>query len=311
VQIERALELDRSNVTIHSSTLSILSLCAATMSRSPARNALKMQPDNPVALNGFYMALAAQGMDKEALSAVKDYLGYTGFPVSIHSGPGFTEAGFRGADEACANVLAERARQNWRSRPMSPVCTSTLTIGIAPWSGSSELMRRVIRTCPISGFQYMTPCAPTRASSPPASHEITLTPFRRGLTTSGPRQRRRRASLRADIGSDFVRAPVDGVQCQLRECRRHRCAVKASPAPLCRRRWQKSRVFGTDDVGQQHTAMGAARQCDGTEMEVLCQRRELFARVAVRAEHFGDDRELLVIQFQHVGQLERGFDKFR
>jgi TolB-like protein/Tfp pilus assembly protein PilF len=117
--IDRALKLDPFNVTIHSFyALDLVFARRYDDAIAESRNTLKMQPDNGVALGALYMALAAKGMEKEALDAIRQ----TWPSPDVHAAMdrGFAESGFRGAMRRGADVLADAARRN-ETLPIEPV----------------------------------------------------------------------------------------------------------------------------------------------------------------------------------------------
>jgi tetratricopeptide (TPR) repeat protein len=110
-QIDRALSLDPLNVTIHAfRAIDLLFAHRFDEAATQFRKTLAMEPGNPVALTNLYAALAAKGLYKEALAAIRDYLTLCyGVP---DPGPrlerAFAEGGFRAAAKEAAEVLAAR-----------------------------------------------------------------------------------------------------------------------------------------------------------------------------------------------------------
>jgi len=112
--IQRALDLDPFNVTIHSFYVQDL-VFARRFDEAivEARKTLQMQPDNGVALSGQLYAYATKGMGKEAFAALKD--GYRSYQLpGLESAfdRGFAEAGLAGAAKRGAEILAVAAREN-------------------------------------------------------------------------------------------------------------------------------------------------------------------------------------------------------
>jgi hypothetical protein len=111
-QIDRALSLDPFNVTIHAFRAIVLRFARRfDEAAKEARKALAMEPGNAVALPNLHLALAAKGLHKEALAAIRDYLALVyGVP---DPGPrldrGFVEGGFGAAAKQAAELLAPRA----------------------------------------------------------------------------------------------------------------------------------------------------------------------------------------------------------
>jgi tetratricopeptide (TPR) repeat protein len=113
-QVDRALGLDPFNVTIHSfRAFDLLFARRFDEAVAEARKALAMEPANPVALGGLYQALAAKGMEREALAAIKDYClrVYGMRDVGSLLDRGFAEGGFAGATRRGGDALAVRAAQ--------------------------------------------------------------------------------------------------------------------------------------------------------------------------------------------------------
>jgi TolB-like protein/Tfp pilus assembly protein PilF len=110
-QIDRALSLDPLNVSIHS--LRSVDLRFARRfdeAATEARKALAMEPGNALALTGLYMALAANGLHKEALVEIKDCLTVSyGVPdAGARLDRAFAGGGFRAAAREAAEALATR-----------------------------------------------------------------------------------------------------------------------------------------------------------------------------------------------------------
>jgi tetratricopeptide (TPR) repeat protein len=112
-QVDRALGLDPFNVTIHTlRAVDLLFVRRFDEAAAEARKALAMVPGNPGALQGLYVALAAKGMEREGLAAIKDFLEVFGVrDVDSLLDRGLAEGGFAGATRRGADALALRAAQ--------------------------------------------------------------------------------------------------------------------------------------------------------------------------------------------------------
>ena len=113
-QIERALKLDPFNVTIQS--FDVVDLVFARRYDEAivqGRKTLAMQPDNPIALFGLYHANAANGMLKDNLAILKDYLkaAYPVPDIGAVMDRGLVEAGFPGAMRRAADTLVALSKK--------------------------------------------------------------------------------------------------------------------------------------------------------------------------------------------------------
>jgi len=114
VQVDRAVSLDPFNVMIHTfRAVDLLFVRRFDEAAAGFRKALAMEPGSPAAIQGLAWALAAKGMEREALAGIKDYcrIVYGMRDVDSLLDRGFAEGGFAGATRRGADALALRAAQ--------------------------------------------------------------------------------------------------------------------------------------------------------------------------------------------------------
>jgi TolB-like protein len=110
-QIDRAVSLDPYDVMIRSfRAFDLVFARRFDEAIAEARKALAMQPGHPLALWGLFDAQVGKGMNREAISTMKEYLPIYGVAdAGAVMEKGFAEGGFKGAMRRAGDALGQRA----------------------------------------------------------------------------------------------------------------------------------------------------------------------------------------------------------